>query len=105
MNASHSQTRRRFLQTSLLGSAAIAAANLPHATLAGPTKAACDPFDGLKVGITTYTLRKYNLDDAIKMTKKAGVKYISLKEVHLPLKSTPEQRNRRGRRLRMRGWS
>jgi sugar phosphate isomerase/epimerase len=37
-------------------------------------------------------LRNFSLDQAITMTKQAGVKYISLKEVHLPLKSTVEQR-------------
>ena len=37
-------------------------------------------------------LRKFSLDQAIAMTKQAGVKYISIKDVHLPLKSTPEQR-------------
>src|SRR3569832_235353 len=44
------------------------------------------------MGVTTYTFHKFSLDEAIAMTKKAGVKYISLKEVHLPLKSTLEQR-------------
>ena len=44
------------------------------------------------MGITTYTLRKFSLDQAIAMTKQAGVKYISLKDMHLPFKSTREQR-------------
>ncbi len=81
--------RRRFLQSSLLGSAAVAAGALP--SVAAVTKTERDPFHGLKVGITTYTLRKFSLEQAIAMTKEAGVKYISLKEVHLPLKSTAEQ--------------
>jgi len=51
-----------------------------------------DPFRGLKVGITSYSVRKLNLDDAIKATKRIGVRYISLKDFHLPLKSTPEER-------------
>ena len=84
--------RRRFLQTGLLGSTALAATTFPKPSLAAATKAGGDPFHGLKVGLTTYTLRKFTLDQAIAMTKEAGVKYISLKEVHLPLKSTPAQR-------------
>src|SRR3954469_5061884 len=85
--------RRHFLQSGLLGTAALAGVTaLPAAVQAGVTKEKKDPFDGLKMGITTYTLRKFSLDQAIAMTKQAGVKYISIKDVPLPLKSTPEQR-------------
>src|SRR5580765_194519 len=80
--------RRDFLRTGLLGSAALASVALPNDLQAGATKADKDPNHGLKLGMTTYTLRKFNLDQAIAMTKEAGVKYISLKDVHLPLKST-----------------
>src|SRR5258706_11276417 len=85
-------TRRHFLQTGLLAAGAVVAANAPTPVEAAVTKPEGDPFRGLKVGITTYTLRKFNLDQAIAMTKQAGIKYISIKEVHLPLKSTTEQR-------------
>jgi sugar phosphate isomerase/epimerase len=84
--------RRCFLQTGVLGSAALAGLALPSALFAGATKPERDPDHGLKLGITTYTLRKFTLDQAIAMTKEAGVKYISLKEVHLPLKSTTAER-------------
>jgi len=84
--------RRRFLQTSLLGSMAFATADLPKMILAAAADAERDPYRGLKVGMTSYTLHKFTLDQAIAMTQEAGVKYISLKDVHLPLKSTREQR-------------
>jgi sugar phosphate isomerase/epimerase len=83
-------TRRRFLQASLLGSTALTTA-FPNKLLAGPVKAARDPFDGLKLGMASYSLRKFNLDQAIAMTKEAGVKYLCLKDMHLSLKSTPAQ--------------
>lgn len=51
-----------------------------------------DPFSGLKVGITSYTTRKLSLDDSIKAVKRVGLSYISLKDMHLPLKSTKEER-------------
>ena len=89
---SSSLPRREFLQASLLGTAAIAAAGLVPRASAAVVKPDSDPFRGLKVGVTTYTFHKFSLEEAIAMTKKAGVKYISLKEVHLPLKSTLEQR-------------
>ena len=87
-----SLNRRRFLQTGVLGSAVLAAGALP--SLGAVTRTERDPFHGLKVGITTYTLRKFSLEKAIEMTKAAGVKYISIKDVHLPLKSSAEERKR-----------
>ncbi len=84
--------RRHFLRASLLGSTALAVATLPRPLQAGATKPARDPWDGLKLGLASYTLRKFTLDQALAMTKQAGVKYISLKDVHLPLKSTPAER-------------
>jgi inosose dehydratase len=95
--------RRRFLQTGLLGSTALAAAALPGAAVADVTKAPRDTFDGLKVGMTSYTLHKFTLDEAIKMTCQVGVKYISLKDVHLPMKTTREERQEVRRKLEAAG--
>jgi len=92
-----SLNRRHFLQSGLLGSAALAAGALP--SLGAVTKTERDPFHGLKVGITTYTLRKFPLEKAIAMTKEAGVKYISIKDVHLPMKSSAEERKRVGKQI------
>jgi len=80
-------SRRRLLKMGLAGSAAVAFAALP-----GASQAAGDPFKGLKVGIASYSLRTFNLDRAIAMTKEAGVKYITLKDMHLPFKTTPAER-------------
>src|SRR5207248_3200411 len=84
--------RRSFLKSTLLCSFTLASLSAPDAMLADVTKPEKDPNHGLKLGITTYTLRKFTLDQAIAMTKEAGVKYISLKDVHLPLKSTTAER-------------
>jgi len=94
MKHSEAINRRRFLQTGMLGSAALSGATFPIPVSAALTKPERDPFDGLKLGLTSYTLRKFSLDQAIAMTKDAGVKYISLKDVHLPLKSTPAERQK-----------
>jgi inosose dehydratase len=85
-------SRRHFLQTTILTATAATLASVPARARAAVTKKPGDPFRGLKVGITTYTLRNFKLPEALEMTKKAGVHYISLKEVHLPLKSTTEER-------------
>lgn len=44
-----------------------------------------------ELGLASYTLRKFNLDDTLAMTKRVGLKYICFKSVHLPLDSTPAQ--------------
>jgi len=92
MKAPAPLNRRRFIQSSLLGSTALAAPNFAVDSNAALTKTPGDPFHGLKMGLTSYTWLKFRLDQAIAITKQVGAKYISLKDVHLPLKSTPEQR-------------
>jgi inosose dehydratase len=84
--------RRHFLKTTLLGSTALATATVATESFAAAVKTAHDEFRGLKMGMTSYTLRKYKLEEVIELTKQAGVKYISLKEVHLALKTSREQR-------------
>ena len=59
---------------------------------AAVVKPARKPDDGLKLGMASYTYRNFTLDQAIAMTREAGLKYINLKDVHLPLKSTKEER-------------
>jgi sugar phosphate isomerase/epimerase len=92
MKSTDGISRRRFLQAGLAGSAALAAGALAGASLAEAAEAARDPFHGLKVGIASYSLRKFNLDQAIATTREAGVRYITLKDVHLAMKSTPAER-------------
>ena len=102
MKSMDALTRRGLLKVGLVGSAAAAAAALPAAARAAPAQAAQaagDPFKGLKVGIASYSLRKFNLDQAIAMTKEAGVKYICLKDMHLPLKSTTAERKAARKKL------
>jgi inosose dehydratase len=80
--------RRRFLQTGLLGSTLA----LGAPGMAAVVKPDHEPDDGLKLGMASYTYRNFNLDQAIQMTKDAGLKYINLKgDFHLPLKSTKEE--------------
>jgi len=81
-------SRRHFLRNSVLGTAVLGAATVRHNAWAALTKPDRDPCAGLKLGVTSYSLRNFSLDQAIKMTKEAGVKYISLKDMHLPMKST-----------------
>jgi len=91
--------RRQFFKAGLLASTALGAAVLPRALDAAVTKPERDSWAGLRVGLTSYSLRNFTLEQAIAMTKTAGVKYISLKDVHLPLKSTREERQEAHRKI------
>ena len=82
-------TRRELIRT-----AAVAAAAAPlravAAVAAGDGKG--DPWRGLKVGVASYTLRKLPLDAAIAAIQRVGLHYVSIKDFHLPMNSTPAER-------------
>jgi sugar phosphate isomerase/epimerase len=78
-------SRRDFFGASLGASAALLAAS--RTGLAATTE---DPRE-FKLGVATYSLRKFTRPQAIEMLKQLKVKYVDIKDVHLPLTSTPEQ--------------
>lgn len=86
------QSRRRFLQTAGISAAAALAG---RATSKAQEPESLDSLAGavpkFKLGLASYTLRKFKLDEALKMTNRVGLKYIALKSSHLPMDSTPEQ--------------
>jgi len=51
-----------------------------------------DPWRGLKVGITTYTFKQRPLDPTIAAIQRVDLHYCSIKDFHLPLKSTMAER-------------
>ncbi len=83
--AADGHSRRRFLHSA----AAIAALSMTG------TKLSAAPAEQvrhrLKLGLASYTLRKFKLDDTLAMTKKVGLKYIAFKSFHLPLDADPAQ--------------
>jgi sugar phosphate isomerase/epimerase len=95
-------SRRELIKTGLLTTIFASGLRLPHG-LAATISDTPDPFRGLKVGITSYSVRKLGFDDAVKATRRIGVRYISLKDFHLPLKSTPEERREVARKLKEAG--
>ena len=89
--------RRQFIQTGILASTAVSVLN---ARGKAPSNAASkDPYRGLKMGVASYSLRKFSLDEAIAMTLKLGVRYLTLKDVHLSLKSSKTERQQARRKL------
>jgi inosose dehydratase len=84
--------RRHFLKAGSFGSATLAFVGTRDALVAAVTKPPRAAYHGLKLGIASYTFRKFTLDQAIAMATQAGAGYISLKDFHLPYKSTPAER-------------
>jgi inosose dehydratase len=83
------QTRRSFLK---LAGLAAAIGTLP----ASRSNAAESPATGKEpppfaLGMASYTLRSFPLEQAIDMTKRVGLTKITLKDVHLPYPSTEAQ--------------
>src|SRR4051812_14081938 len=80
-------TRQDFLRTLGLGLASGAALSAAPNQSAS-TKQSKNP---LKLGIASYTLKDFSLEQAIGMTKRLGLQHIALKSMHLPLEASPEE--------------
>ncbi len=47
--------------------------------------------DRLKLGVASYSLRKFSRIDAIAMIQQLHTRYVNIKEFHLPIRSTPDE--------------
>ena len=78
-------SRRRFLVTT--GTAAAAC-------LAGGglrSLQAADRFGGFPIGVQSYSLREFNLDDAVRHMQGMGIHYVELFSKHLPMDAKDDQ--------------
>lgn len=64
-------------------------AGFSAAALMKPIKAS--ESEGFKLGVASYSLRKFSRTAAIGMVKQLNTRYINIKEFHLAIKSTPEE--------------
>ena len=78
--------RRAWLRA-MLGGVGLAAAGTPALHAQQYPIAGAD----FKLGMCSYTFREFSRAQAIQMTKQAGTPYLSVKSVHLPINSTPEE--------------
>lgn len=84
-------TRRSVMKAAALGAAC--STIRPLTSFAVPPEATDDKqFRGLRVGVCSYSLRSFPLAETLQAIHRLGVRYLSLKDVHLPLTSTPDQR-------------
>lgn len=74
--------RNQFIKT--LGLSSMALPALAHYT-------DLNTFQGLKIGLASYTLRKYSLDQLIEIVKRLNLKDICLKNFHLPFEASPDE--------------
>ena len=77
-------SRNNFLKSLGLG---VLALNAPQTVLSNSVKASSK----LNIGLASYTLREYSLDDVINYSKRLNFKDIALKSMHMPLNSSPEK--------------
>jgi sugar phosphate isomerase/epimerase len=78
-------TRRAFFGT-VAAAAALSSLESAGAASAVAARAAST----LKLGVASYSLRKFTLDQALAMAKDLGVKYMTFKDVHIPRTDPPE---------------
>jgi len=83
---------RRSVMKAAVGGAALSAIR-PFASFAADSRPSDDKqFHGLRVGVCSYSLRSFPAAQALQDIRRLGVRFLSLKEVHLPLNSTPDER-------------
>mgnify|MGYP003670832542 CR=1 FL=1 len=83
-------SRKHFIQT--LGLGAVAAGTSSFGTLVkGKDSANTIGDHKLTVGMASYTLRKYSLDEVIDIAQRLDISDIAFKSFHLPYESTDEE--------------
>jgi inosose dehydratase len=68
-----------------------------------PEPTPADPWKGLKVGVASYTFREFKTDAAIAGIKRVGLKYCSIKDMHLPFTLSRDERKQVAEQFRAAG--
>ena len=92
-------TRRNFLKVSGLATA------LPFVSALPSKGRQTEKKRPLKLGLASYSLRKFDQAQAIAMGKRAGLDYMCFKSMHLPLDSTPQQLKEAAQKVRNAGMT
>ncbi len=86
------RSRREFLTVAAAGVAGAFATSCVSSHRQAALAAAAEPRSPkFELGLASYTLRKFNVDQTLQMTKRVGLKHIAFKDVHLAMNSTPQQ--------------
>lgn len=80
-------SRRTFVKKGIAGLMAGSIISLPGKSNGAPVKKE----DTFKLGMAGYSFVHFKLDEALEMMKKTDVRYLCIKDFHLPYNSTAEQ--------------
>jgi inosose dehydratase len=83
-------SRRRFLALSAAATAGATWFNIPQVLKARGIDVKDDPFGGFPIGAQSYSLREFNLIDAVRHLKGLGLHYTEFFSKHLALDATVE---------------
>lgn len=96
-----SNSRRNFLITAALGTAAVPFGKVAAAGQTSMSAEKMTAIQGsdelLKLGVATFSLRDFSRSEAIQMINEIGARYVNIKSFHLPKEYSPEEL-RAGRR-------
>jgi sugar phosphate isomerase/epimerase len=81
-------TRRDWMKSAALGAAAL---GLPAGASAKAGLPGWVRDEKIRLGVASYSLRKFKRDKAIEIVKACGVSYVNIKSVHLDYKLSPEE--------------
>ena len=84
----NTKSRRDFLKTAALGSAAMA---IPTTSVGCATAEPPNVSTGIKLGVASYSLRELDRADTIAGINAIRARYVSVKSFHLPYESTQEE--------------
>jgi len=84
-------SRRSFLQRSALGAAAVLTCPSWMTSSASESVEKMADQNAIKLGIAGYSFVNFNLEQSLAMMKRMDVRYLCIKDFHLPLDSTAEQ--------------
>jgi inosose dehydratase len=80
--------RKDFLKVAGLG---LAASLAPLPSINAAPLQAQQTGKKLQLGLASYTLHKFNLDQTLAAAKRIGLTHVALKDVHMPMNSSPEE--------------
>lgn len=85
------RTRRQFIKIAGVGAAISLIGKNTSLGRVRPSATSRPDRQLFHLGLASYTLRKFDLNDTLAMTKRLELKYVCFKDFHLPMDSTPEQ--------------
>ena len=86
-----SLSRRRFLALSAAATAGATWFDSPRILRAAALADAKDAWGGFPVGVQSYSLREYSVEEAIRHLQGMGIHYVEFTGKHLPVEATDEQ--------------